>query len=158
MADQISKTKSKAQVLKMKLPRICLKALAVGLCVLVASICSVLTATCPPSVPSSAAIVKEQCSFSGYTSVEKYGIVGGPVSNSLYFLYRVSFPNENAVVRKVDSSGSLTWMVSIAFTLVMKSLTVEAAEQNLYIIHSANPMVVVRMAASDGSIVSQHQL
>ena len=63
MADQISKTKSKAQVLKMKLPRICLKALAMGLFVLVASICSVLTATCPTSVPSSAAIVIEQCTI-----------------------------------------------------------------------------------------------
>ena len=158
MADQISKTKSKAQVLKMKLPRICLKALAMGLFVLVASICSVLTATCPTSVPSSAAIVIEQCSFSGYTSVEKFGIVGGPVSNSLYFSYRVSFPSENAVVRKVDASGSLTWMASFAFQPIMKSLTVEAAEQNLYLVSSTNPMVVVRMAASDGSIVSQHQL
>ena len=63
MADQIPKTKSKAQVLKMNHPRICLKTLTVRLCVLVASICSVLTATCPPSVPSSATITSEQCTF-----------------------------------------------------------------------------------------------
>ena len=109
MADQISKTKSKAQVLKMKCPRICLKTLMVGLCVLVANICSVLTATCPPSVPFSATKISEQCtfdlhfcdlkcnfifsstlcSFSGFNSVETYGVAGGPVSSSLYYLYRI---------------------------------------------------------------------
>ena len=63
MVDQIPKTKSKPQVLQLKAPCLCLKTLMVGLCVLVLSICSVLTATCPASVPSSAIIVKEQCTI-----------------------------------------------------------------------------------------------
>ena len=63
MADQILKTKSKTQVLKFKPPRLCLKTFMIGLCVLVTSICSVLTATCPSSVPSLAATTTEQCTF-----------------------------------------------------------------------------------------------
>ena len=63
MADQIQKTKSKAQVLQLKLPRLYLKTFMIGLCVLVASICSVLTATCPFSVPSSAATTTVQSTF-----------------------------------------------------------------------------------------------
>ena len=109
MAGQIPKTKSKAQVLQMKRPRICLKTLMVGYCVLVASICSVLATTCPSSVTSSTTITSEQCtfdlhfgdlkcnfifswilrSFSGYSSIEHYGVAGGPVSSSLYYLYRL---------------------------------------------------------------------
>ena len=81
----------------------------VGLCVLVASICSVLAATCPSSVTSSSIITSEQCTFdlhfgdlkcnfifsstlrtfSGFTSFENYGVAGGPVSSSLYYLYRL---------------------------------------------------------------------
>ena len=63
MADQIQKTKSKAQVLQLKLPGLYLKTFMIGLFVLVASICSVLTATCPSSVPSSAATTIEECTF-----------------------------------------------------------------------------------------------
>ena len=118
MADQISKTKSKSQFLKMKRPRICLKTLKVGLCMLVASIYSVLTATCPPSVPLSATITSEQCTFdlhfgdlkcnfifsstlrtfSGFSSFETYGVAGGPVSNSLYYLYRLQSEKEEVLL------------------------------------------------------------
>ena len=158
MADQIPKTKSKAQVLKMNHPRICLKTLTVRLCVLVASICSVLTATCPPSVPSSATITSEQCSYTGYSFIETYGVAGGRVSNSLYYLYRLFTPSFYAVVRKIDASGSPIWMASLAFYPIVKSLSVDAAEQSVYLAYVTNPVQVFRLAASDGSIVSQHQL
>ena len=108
MADQIPKIKSKRQVLQLKSPHLCLQTLMVGLWVLAASICSIQTATCPPSVPSStAATTTEQCtfdlhfddlkydfllssifsSFSGYTNTYTDGVVVGPVSNSLYYFY-----------------------------------------------------------------------
>ena len=107
MADQIPRIKSKRLRFQLKHPLLCFQALIVGLCVLALSICSVLSATCPPSVPSSAATITELstldlyfsdlefkfifsstlCSFTGYTSTYTYGIAGGPVSNSLYYLY-----------------------------------------------------------------------
>ena len=107
MADQIPKIKSKRQVLQLKPPRILLQTIMMGLFMLASSICSVQTATCPSSIPSSAATTTEQytfdlyfgdlefkfilssifSSFSTYTSTRTYGIAAGPVSNSLYYLY-----------------------------------------------------------------------
>ena len=107
MAAQIPKIKSKRQVLQLKPTCLYLQTLIVGLLVLALSICSVHTATCPPSVPSSAATTTEQCTldlyfgdlnsdfilssilrnFSEYASTQTYWITMGPVSNSLYYLY-----------------------------------------------------------------------
>ena len=107
MADKIPIIKSKRLISQLKPSRFCFQTLIVGLCVLALSICSVLAATCPSSVPPSMEIIVEKCtfdlyfndykfklifssilcSFTGYASTQTYGIVGGPVSNSLYYLY-----------------------------------------------------------------------
>ena len=161
MADQIPRIKSKRLRFQLKHPLLCFQALIVGLCVLALSICSVLSATCPPSVPSSAATITELSSFTGYTSTYTYGIAGGPVSNSLYYLYWLSSPSipiSNAAVRKVDASGSQTWMTSFAFWPLSKSLSVDAAEQSVYLASRNDPLIVLKLLTSDGSIVSQHQL
>ena len=109
MADRIPKIKSREQVLRLKPPYLCLQTMMVSLFMLTASISSVQTATCPPSVPSSAATTTEQCtfdlhfgdlksdfilssilrSFSGYTYTYTRGVAVGPVSNSLYYLYHL---------------------------------------------------------------------
>ena len=158
MADQIPKTKPKSQVLQMKCPRIIYKTLTVGLWVLYASICSVLTATCPPSVPFYAFTTSEQCSFSGFTSIQTYGVAGGPVSSSLYYLYRLATSSIKAAVRKVDTSGSQTWIASFAFYSTAKSLSVDSAEQCVYLAIVTNPIMVLRLATSNGAIVTQHEL
>ena len=72
MADQTPKIKSKRQVLEFKPSRLCLQTLVVGLCVFYARICLVLSATCPPSVPISAATTTEQCTFDFYFADFKY--------------------------------------------------------------------------------------
>ena len=158
MENQMPKINSKRQVLQSKPPRLYLQTLMVGLLVLALSICSIQTATCPPSVPSSTATTTEQCSFSGYTNTYTDGMAVGPVSNSLYYLYGLSPSPNAAIVRKVDASGLQTWMASIGFWPINKSLSVDAAEQNLYLASSTNPLVVLKLAASGGSIVTQHQL
>ena len=157
MADQIPKIKSKRQALQMKPRCLFLEALLIGLCVLSENIYSVQTVTCPPSVPISAATTTEQCSFSGFFTYTD-GIAEGPVSSSLYYLYLLASGSNNAAVRKVDASGSLSWMASFAFTPVFKSLSVDAVEQSVYLAGQTTPLVVVKLATSDGSIVSQHQL
>ena len=156
MADQISKIKYKRQVLQLKPHGLCLQTLMVCLWVLAASISSVQTATCPSSVPLSAATTTEQCSFTGYTSTKIYGIAVGPASNSLYYLYALS--SSSAAVRKVDASGSQTWVASFAFFPILKGLSVDAAEQGLYFASATNPLVVLKLLTSSGSIISQHQL
>ena len=158
MADQIPRIKLNWRVLKLKPFRFCFQALIVGLCVVAWSICSVKTATCPPSVPTSAATTTEQYSFSGYTDTYTVGVAVSPVSNSLYSLYAIFTTFYSAAVRKVDASGSQTWMASFAYYPLPKSLSVDAAEQSLYLVILANPLVVLKLAASDGSIVSRHQL
>ena len=157
MADQISKIKFKRLALQLKPPRPSLQTLMMGLWVLATSISSVQTATCPPSVPSSAATTTEQCSFTGFTTTWTQGVTVGPMSNSFYYLYLIASP-ANTAVRKVDASGSQTWMASFAFLPIEKSLSVDAAEQSVYLASLTNPLSVVKLAASDGSIVSQHQL
>ena len=157
MADKISRIKSKWLVLQLKPSRLYLQALMVGLYVLTANICCVQTATCPPSVPASAAIISEQCNFAGYTTTQTYGVATGQVSKSLYYMYTISSP-QIAGVRKVDASGSQSWMTSFAFFPIVKCLSVDVAEQSVYFARQINPIVVLKLAASDGSIVSQHQL
>ena len=129
----------------------------VGLFVLAACICLVQTAICPASVSSSPATTIEQCSFSGFTYSETLGVAVGPVSNSFYYLHWIFTPDSTAV-RKVDASGSQSWIVSFAFYPIAKSLSVDATEQSVYFASRTGPVVVLKLAASDGSIVSQHQL
>ena len=158
MADKIPIIKSKRLISQLKPSRFCFQTLIVGLCVLALSICSVLAATCPSSVPPSMEIIVEKCSFTGYASTQTYGIVGGPVSNSLYYLYYLQSPLNNAAVRKVDASGYQTWMASFVFQPILKSLSVDAAEQSVYLASFTSPLVVLKLTAKDGAIISQHQL
>ena len=158
MADQIPKIKSKQLVLQLKPPRFCLQSLMVGLFMLALSIYCVQTATCPSSVPFSATTIIEECSYSGFTTTRSYGVAVGPVSSSLYYLVRITTPSDSAAVRKVDASGSQTWMASFAFYPILKSLSVDAAEQSVYLASLVNPIVVIKLAASDGTIATQHEL
>ena len=66
MAEQIPKFKSKRQVLQMKHRCLFLQTLMIGLCVFSGNIYSVQTATCPSSVPISAAITTEQSTIDLY--------------------------------------------------------------------------------------------
>ena len=158
MVSQILKTLSKSQVLQLKTPRLCLKPLMVGLCVLSASIWLVLTTTCPSSVPSSAGKIADQCSYTGYTDIRTFGVARGPVSNSLFYLDQILSPTAAWVLRKVDASDSQAWITSFAFNIVMKSLSVDAAEQTVYFVGWISPTTVLRLDANDGSILNQHQL
>ena len=117
MIYQKFRMKSKQQVLQLKPPNLCLQTLMVGLCVLALSIYSVQTATCSASVSSSLATATERytfdlhfsClnfdfifnsilrSFTGSTDVRTYRVVAGPVSNSLYYLYRIQSEKKRVI-------------------------------------------------------------
>ena len=153
----MSKMKPKQSIRQSKASQLCFRIFITTILVLTAIISSVKTATCSSSVPSSAATTTEQCSFTGYDTFT-FGVVGGPVSNSLYYLYRLVSGSSNAAVRKVDASGSQTWMASFAFYPIQKSLSVDAAEQSVYLASRTNFLVVLKLSSSDGSVVSQHQL
>ena len=157
MADQTSRIRSKQLVLQHKSPGLCFQTLLKGLWVLAASICSIKAAICPSSVSPLLATTIEKGNFSGYTNTQNYGIAVGIVSNSFYYLYCLSTPF-NSAVRKVNASGTQSWMASFAVDPISKSLSVDASEQSVYLAGFTNPLVVLILAASNGSIVSQHQL
>ena len=158
MADQIPRINFNRLILQLKPPCLCFQSLIVGLFMLAWSICSVQTATCPPSVPFSAATTTEQCNFTGYTNTYTFGVTGGPVSNSLYYLYALVSSSNSAAVRRVDASGSQTWMASLAFYPILKSLSVDAQEQSVYLASNTSPLMVLKLTARDGFIVNQHEL
>ena len=74
------------------------------------------------------------------------------------YILSVYSPYINAVVRKVDASGSQSWIASFAFDSIRKSLSVDVAEQSVYLAQYYDPMIVLKLSAENGSIVSQHQL
>ena len=156
MAKQMSRIKSKQSVLQYKTSQLFFRLLITTLLVLTAIISLVQAATCPSSVPSSATNTTERYKFSG-SSPSTFGIVGGPVSNSLYYWYDLG-SYYNAAVRKVDAAGSQIWVASFVFDPIHKSLSVDASEQSVYLTFWNTLMTVLKLSTTNGSIVSQHQL
>ena len=109
--------------------------------------------TCPSSSSTSNTITSEQFSFSTYANTKTYNVVLGPVSVSLYYLYYISTPGNKWAIRKTNPDGSLAWMAALSFEPTMKSLSVDALEQYVYVVVNTSPLDVVRLGASAGSIV-----
>ena len=105
----------------------------------------------------SSSVTTQQDSFSGYSTNYAYSVALGSSSKNLYVLENPSTPN-TAVVRKITTSDSVSWMAAVSFTPLMKSLAVDATETNVYIASSANPINVWRFLASSGSIVDTQSL
>ena len=156
MENQMKRIESKQSVLQSKTSRLCFRIFIVGLLMLSSSVSLVQTAICPSSVPSSAKSATEECNFIG-ESAYTVGVVGGPVSNSLYYLIYL-YPSISAIIRKVDATGSQSWLVSSLFHPIQKSLSVDATEQNVYLASQSYPLVVLKLLASNASIVSQQAL
>lgn len=113
--------------------------------------------SCPASVSSLSAITEEQFSFTGYSSTTTYAVERGAVSNSLYYSLEINSP-KGTVIRRVNADGTQNWLVSFAFESIIKSLSIDSTEQNVYFWSRTNPIVVLRLSASNGAIVSQNQL
>ena len=63
------------------------------------------------------------------------------------------------VVRKVATDGNLAWMVAIAsFVPIQSSLTVDANEQHVYFAKLADPLDVVGVSATLGTIQDVNRL
>ena len=64
----------------------------------------------------------------------------------------VNTPDDWAI-RKTNPDGSLAWMAVLSLIPIVKSLSVDTLEQNVYAARLSNPLDVVRLGASTGSIV-----
>ena len=110
-----------------------------------------------PSVSSSLIITTDRYSFSSFSQISIRGVATGIVSKSIYYLNFVYNPSV-VVFRKVGMSGSQVWMASYSIDPVLKSLSVDAQEQNIYAASSSAPFLILRLYANDGTIVSTHML
>ena len=135
-----------------------LRMLVFTLIILIMRVQMSFAATCPSSVPSSAAIQTELSGFSGYSYSMTYNAIGGPVSNDVYYLYAMYKASIEWAVRRVDQTGSEVWAASLALTPVKRGLSVDDTEQNVYFSILASPIIVIRLSASSGALVSQHTL
>ena len=158
MAEILSRISSKWSTIHLNPSSVYLKVFIFAFCLLTINIPMVQTAACPNSVPSSALKTKEQSSFSGSTSTYVFGVIGDPVSNSLYYLYGITITIVKTVLQKVDASGSQIWLASFVFQSCLKSLSLDETKQNVYLASSTSSLAVLKLSTSNGAIVSQQLL
>ena len=125
--------------------------LVLTLIILIICVQMSFAATCPSSVPSSAAIQTELSGFSGYYYLMTYNAFGGPVSNDVYYLYAMYKALIEWAVRRVDQTGSEVWAASLASTLVKRGLSVDDAEQNVYF-----SILASQLKSYDYLLVAEH--
>ena len=113
--------------------------------------------TCPASSSTTNTITSEQFSFSSYSSSKSYNVVSGTVTNSLYFSYLISTPN-NWAIRKINKDSTSAWMTSLSFDLIQNSLTVDDSESYIYVGSYTDMLEVVRLASGTGALVDAQRL
>ena len=77
------------------------------------------------------AVSYEQSSFTGFTTTKLVGAKVGPASNSTYLMYDLSY--SKTAIRNIYANGTLNWMTGLTGAPLYKSLSVDAAEQNVYL-------------------------
>ena len=58
----------------------------------------------------------------------------------------------------MNPDGSLSWMAAVSFTPLMKSLSIDSAEQYVYFGSNTNPLDVLRLSTSSGWIFDSKRL
>ena len=103
--------------------------------------------TCPSSSSKSNVISTEKFTFvEGYNEV--LGLIAGPVSHSMYYLY--GYRSSNTTLRKLNQDNSIAWIISLDLTALHKSLSIDSGENNIYFII---PKFVWRFSTNTGAFV-----
>ena len=139
------------------------RALVVGLLALLMCSSMCIAATCPSSTSSLTAISTEQFRFE-WDDIQTYGVVAGPVTNSLYYLNYVYqqgwwwyYGNEFTILLKVDAFGSQSWLFAYYQYPRMKSLSVDTTEQYVYYVRYNDYAKVMKIKTDNGTFESQHE-
>ena len=104
------------------------------------------------SETNSSAIVTQQNSFSTYISTFNFGVISGPVTNTIYYMYYAYNP-DSGMITKTDSSSNLIWLASVLLNVIKKSLAIDSLEQTLYFATNSNPMIIFRLNTTDEAIL-----
>ena len=115
--------------------------------------------TCSASVSNTNAIIRDQCSFSGYDTYT-YAIKVGPLSKWIYYVYVLNSSSiYKSIVRKVFPDGIVAWITdSYPFESTVKSLAFDSLEKYIYFATWSNPVNVLRLLTSTGSFDSAYNL
>ena len=113
--------------------------------------------SCSTSDLNSNSIETNLFTFSGYPGAATFGIINGPISESLYYLIEIFYPF-NTVVRKVSLERKELWITAIGFRPLIKTLSIDTNEQHLLFASFSNPLNVFRLSTSTGAIVGSQKL
>ena len=106
----------------------------------------------PVATPNTSAIFIQKDSFITYSQTELDATVVGPLSNNIYYLYKLS-STLTAVIRKMNPDNTLNWMTALGYEPTVWSMAVSLDEQNVYISSNTGPIKVTRLSAINGAIV-----
>ena len=137
----------------LKIIKISISAILILLFIIPASYQSI----CEASSSYSNAIISDQGIITSYAETQWQSVLSGPISNSLYYLYFLNSP-ANSGLRKINSDGSLAWLVILPFEPIAKGLALDADEQHLFAGSYTNILDVARLGTSTGSIVDIQRL
>ena len=132
-----------------------LKAIKISILVILILICIIPASywsICEASSSDSNAIVSDQGIITPYAETQGLFVLSGPISNSLYYLYSLNSP-ANAAIRKINSDGSLAWMIILPFEPIEKGLALDTDEKHVFVGSYTNILDVVRLGSRTGSIV-----
>ena len=77
-------------------------------------------------------------------------------SKLIIFKYLIS--SSQTAIRKTFANGTFGWMTGLTGTPLYKSLSVDAAEQSLYLWMQTFPIETISLSASTGSINSAYKM
>ena len=66
--------------------------------------------------------------------------------------------NLYTVICRISPDGSLVWMTAIQFQPNLRSLSIDASEQTVYFAKLGGNLTVIRIRASDGTILGEQNL
>ena len=130
------------------------------LCVLTAISSIGNAAICTGTIPTSYYETSILAKYTG-SSMLNYAdaIVSGAVSKSMYYLYSVALHPTVTAVRKVNADGTQAWAIGNSFYHNSnKGMSVDQTETNVYLLGGSTTIEVVRLSASDGSVVGVYGL
>ena len=132
------------------------RALIACLIALMIHISVFVEAAWPATASDSTAITYLEDKFDSYSQSNIMKIVAGPVSKNLYIKYRLYIGSyNNQAIKKLDTSDNKVWETGYDVSSTGLSFSIDSNEQNIYLESNQADLSVIRISASDGSIVNQ---
>ena len=67
-------------------------------------------------------------------------------------------PNYYTSIVKISTTNNILWQASYSFNPAFKNLSVDSVEQYLYFAYFGSPVTIVKSYATNGAVVSAHEM